>query len=203
MLHAVEGFDQQCPTGREVEAYPARRAEVRAVVETDAGGFEELRRMFESGFAAIDPGKVGRFHVRGLEAGHRRDPLGHEIAIAAQIIDQREPPRLAVAVGGQRCPQAKAERPFDQPTPLHRDVPQRGGRSEQGAELLCVRRPARARERLPQLVREAPMIHAPQHLDARSARNSQPGVLQSVSKKVMEFMTDRPLFVGNETLVHA
>jgi glycine hydroxymethyltransferase len=28
-------------------------------------------------------------------------------------------------------------------------------------------------------------------------------VLRSVSKKVMEFMMDRPLFVGNETLVHA
>ena len=40
-------------------------------------------------------------------------------------------------------------------------------------------------------------------IDESLMNASQAGVLQSVSKKVMEFMTDRPLFVGNETLVHA
>jgi glycine hydroxymethyltransferase len=40
-------------------------------------------------------------------------------------------------------------------------------------------------------------------IDESLMNASQSGVLESVSKKVMEFMTDRPLFVGNETLVHA
>jgi glycine/serine hydroxymethyltransferase len=40
-------------------------------------------------------------------------------------------------------------------------------------------------------------------IDESLMNASQSGVLESVSKKVMEFMTDRPLFVGNDTLVHA
>ena len=40
-------------------------------------------------------------------------------------------------------------------------------------------------------------------IDESLMNASQPGVLQSVSKKVMEFMMERPLFAGNETFVHA
>jgi glycine hydroxymethyltransferase len=40
-------------------------------------------------------------------------------------------------------------------------------------------------------------------IDESLMNASQPGVLQSVSKKVTEFMMERPLFAGNETFVHA
>ena len=40
-------------------------------------------------------------------------------------------------------------------------------------------------------------------IDEALMNASQASILSGVSKKVMEFMTDRPLFVGNETLVHA
>lgn len=40
-------------------------------------------------------------------------------------------------------------------------------------------------------------------IDESLMNATQSGALRSVSKKVMEFMMDRPLFVGNETLVHA
>jgi len=40
-------------------------------------------------------------------------------------------------------------------------------------------------------------------IDESLMNASQSGVLQSVSKKVTEFMMERPLFAGNETFVHA
>jgi glycine hydroxymethyltransferase len=40
-------------------------------------------------------------------------------------------------------------------------------------------------------------------IDESLMNASQPGVLQGVSKKVTEFMMERPLFAGNETFVHA
>jgi glycine hydroxymethyltransferase len=40
-------------------------------------------------------------------------------------------------------------------------------------------------------------------IDESLMNASQSGVLESVSKKVTEFMMERPLFAGNETFVHA
>jgi len=40
-------------------------------------------------------------------------------------------------------------------------------------------------------------------IDESLMNASQAGVLSNVKKKVMEFMSERPLFVGNETFVHA
>jgi glycine hydroxymethyltransferase len=40
-------------------------------------------------------------------------------------------------------------------------------------------------------------------IDEALMNASQASILSGVSKKVMEFMTERPLFAGNETFVHA
>jgi hypothetical protein len=40
-------------------------------------------------------------------------------------------------------------------------------------------------------------------IDESLMNASQGNVLSNISKKVMEFMADRPLFAGNETFVHA
>jgi glycine hydroxymethyltransferase len=40
-------------------------------------------------------------------------------------------------------------------------------------------------------------------IDESLMNAAQTNALSNISKKVMEFMADRPLFVGNETLVHA
>ena len=89
----------------EVEPHEARRAEGRAIREPDAGGLEEGRRVGDPAppsSRGSRPGQVGRFGARRRQAGHRRDSLQHTLAVAAQVIQQRPPPGIAVAVGGLR-----------------------------------------------------------------------------------------------------
>jgi glycine hydroxymethyltransferase len=40
-------------------------------------------------------------------------------------------------------------------------------------------------------------------IDESLMNAAQTNALSNISKKVMEFMADRPLFVGNETFMHA
>ena len=76
----------------EVQPHEARIAELRARRERDAVLQEQLRRAFVQA-GAVDPREVGR-----LDVGHRQaDAFLDQVAVAAQVVELRREPVVAVA----------------------------------------------------------------------------------------------------------